>query len=455
MRAIIFSLVGFLALTVAGKAQATYLVSINTAPLIGHPAGPFSLAFQLGDGSGVGDGNNAAVLTDFTFGAGGSSSGTPQVVGGASGSLDSTVVLTDSGLVNSFAQTFTPGATLTFMLTLSTNLESGSVPDEFVFSILDNTGTPIPTQQGSLLNVFLAIYIASANPSIQTFASDPTRPPAGGGSPVTITPQINVQVPVTPMSFAVYATGMGCGALSFSATAYTDSFNSSLGSYDDTKQLSNGNVGVSGNANLSGSATINGAISTLSASTGNCQNGAPGITLSGKANATGGYAQLSIAPSYPNPVPGATGSQNYNFTSNATLPPGNYNNITVSGGSRLTFSAGTYNINSINLSGGSVLAVGSPGQVIVNVAGSNVSTPISLGGGSIVNPFGVPGNLLLIYGGNQPIVLSGGPASYASLYAPNSPVSLSGGSGWYGAMVVQTLNDSGGSPIHYDSNPAP
>lgn len=454
MKAIIFPFVAFLAFTVAGRAQATYVVSINTAPLIGHPAGPFSLAFQLGDGSGVGDGNNAAVLTDFTFGAGGSS-GTPQVMGGASGSLDSTVVLTDSGMVNFFAQTFTPGATLTFTLTLSTNLESGSVPDGFIFSILDNTGTPIPTLQGSLLNVFLAIYIASANPTIQTFASNPTQPPAAGGSPINITPQINVQVPVTPMSFAVYATGIGCGALNFSASAYIDSFNSSLGSYDDTEQLSNGNVGVSGNANLSGSATINGALSTLSASAGNCQNGAPGITLSGKANVTGGYAQLSIAPSYPNPVPGTTGSQSYNFTSNATLPPGNYNNITASGGHTLTFSAGTYNINSITLSGGSVLTVGSPGQVIVNVAGSNVATPISLGGGSIVNPFGVPGNLLLIYGGNQPIVLSGGPMCYALLYAPNSPVSLSGGSDWYGAMVVQTLNDSGGSAIHYDSNPEP
>jgi hypothetical protein len=36
------------------------------------------------------------------------------------------------------------------------------------------------------------------------------------------------------------------------------------------------------------------------------------------------------------------------------------------------------------------------------------------------------------------------------LYAPNAPVALDGGSDWFGAMVVGTLDDSGGVAIHYD-----
>ena len=40
---------------------------------------------------------------------------------------------------------------------------------------------------------------------------------------------------------------------------------------------------------------------------------------------------------------------------------------------------------------------------------------------------------------------------YADVYAPNSPINLSGGSHFYGALVGSTINNSGGTAIHYDS----
>src|SRR5207249_5160729 len=122
------------------------------------------------------------------------------------------------------------------------------------------------------------------------------------------------------------------------------------------------------------------------------------------------------------------------------------------GGHTLRLAPGTYNINSVVLSGGSVLSVSTPGRVIINVAGNNLqqSPPINFGGGSIVNPSGVPVNFQLIYGGKASVTLSGRSSSYALVYAPNAAVILSGSSDWYGALVVQTLDDSGGSPIHYD-----
>ena len=42
-----------------------FTIEVDTAPLIGHPAGPFSLEFQLNDGSGTSDGNNTALIGPF------------------------------------------------------------------------------------------------------------------------------------------------------------------------------------------------------------------------------------------------------------------------------------------------------------------------------------------------------------------------------------------------------
>jgi Concanavalin A-like lectin/glucanases superfamily/HpiC1 cyclase/MBG domain/Bacterial Ig-like domain/Cep192 domain 4/WD40-like Beta Propeller Repeat len=253
-----------------------------------------------------------------------------------------------------------------------------------------------------------------------------------------------------PLNYAAYATGTGCAAINMSSSSYTDSFDSSQGSYNQTKQNTGGNVGVSGNINLSGSATINGTISALNIKVGACKNGTPGITLSGSAKATGGYLQLSAPPSFANPPPVTPGSKDYSFSKNSSLSPGSYHNITVSGGATLTFSPGTYNLNSISLSGGSILTFSGTGQVVVNVAGNKVSQPLNLSGGTMVNPSGVPANFQFIYGGTGKLTLSGGSSSYGVVYAPNAPVTLSGSSGWFGALVVSTLTDSGGAPIHYD-----
>jgi hypothetical protein len=48
-----------------------YDVSIDTSPLVGNAAAPFSLDFQFIDGSGIDDGNNIVSLGNFDFGAGG------------------------------------------------------------------------------------------------------------------------------------------------------------------------------------------------------------------------------------------------------------------------------------------------------------------------------------------------------------------------------------------------
>ena len=55
----------------AGAARtSTYNVSMNTAPPIGHPAGPFTFYVAMTDGSGLSDGNNIITISNLDFGGG-------------------------------------------------------------------------------------------------------------------------------------------------------------------------------------------------------------------------------------------------------------------------------------------------------------------------------------------------------------------------------------------------
>lgn len=184
MRTIRLTLLTFVALT-AAHADIVYNVTLNTTPLIGHPAGPFSIGFEFADGSGIGDGNNAVFMSNFSFGAGGPS-GSPLTFGIAGGDLSASIVMADAAPDNIFVQSFVPGNTLSFFLDMTTNVDAGGTPDEFIMSILDNTLTPIPTTAASPLGPFLVIDIDSSNPTVQTFSSDSTQTPAGGGAPISI-----------------------------------------------------------------------------------------------------------------------------------------------------------------------------------------------------------------------------------------------------------------------------
>jgi len=89
-------------------ADAVFNVSLDTSQLsVLHPGASFALDFQLNDGSGSGDGNNTAILTNFLFG-GGSASGSPDLFGGVSGNLSTTVSFIDKAFLNEFTHGFYP-----------------------------------------------------------------------------------------------------------------------------------------------------------------------------------------------------------------------------------------------------------------------------------------------------------------------------------------------------------
>lgn len=177
-------------LSTAASANVIVDVSLDTSSLAGNSGSPFVLDLQLNDGSGTSDANNTAVVTQLSFGTG-SAVGVPQVGGGATASAG-TVTLADSGFVNFFDQSFTPGSKLSFDLNLTTNVDAGPTPDEFSMSLFDAAGNMIPTT--GLLSAFLVIDIDSNAPTIQTFAGSgdfaaigapivgPIAPP-GGSAP--------------------------------------------------------------------------------------------------------------------------------------------------------------------------------------------------------------------------------------------------------------------------------
>lgn len=183
------------------KASTTYNITFDTSALQGQPAAPYSLDFQFADGSGLGDGNNTVTLSDFQFG-GGSATGTANVFGGALGDLLGGVTFTDSAFFSELFQTFTPGSSLTFMLTLSNNADAPA-PDQFSFALLDNLLNNVPTQGPG--DVLLIADITSTGPIIQTFA--PITVTQGGTTSLLAQAPQASQVP-EPKTFLLIGTGL-------------------------------------------------------------------------------------------------------------------------------------------------------------------------------------------------------------------------------------------------------
>jgi hypothetical protein len=263
-------------------------------------------------------------------------------------------------------------------------------------------------------------------------------------------------------TYALFATASGCSSVSISGNGTVDSYNGLTNS---------GNVGTNGNATLSGNPVVNGAIYSPVAGSGNCSSKTmTGLGTSGKAQATGGLKALPAPVNYPlppapSPAPPTTtqnisgscgtvsGCSSAGGSKSVNLAPGGYGNLSASGGTTLHLSAGTYNFNSLTLSGNSILYVDS-GPVIINLAGASLSasgTALDLSGGSIVNPSEVTSNLQIYYAGSKACKVSGGTGSYAMVYAPNAAINISGGAHFYGSIIGSTINSSGNTAVHYDA----
>jgi len=155
------------------RADITENVTVDTSAL--GSSGQSEIFFVL-----IGDGNNSATLSSFGFGGG--SPGTFDSVnstGDVSGDIASTAFLSDnSSFTNVFAQNFTAGSGISFVLNLTTNLAAGPTPDEFGFVILDPSGNPIPTSDPTGNDNLVLINIDSTSPTPVSYSDLVTVTPA-------------------------------------------------------------------------------------------------------------------------------------------------------------------------------------------------------------------------------------------------------------------------------------
>jgi Tfp pilus assembly protein PilX len=301
-------------------------------------------------------------------------------------------------------------------------------------------------------------------------------------------------------AYAAFATNNGCGALGFGGGGTTNSYDSSQysGSGAVSFQSSGGNVGTNGNLLASGSkTTINGSLSTPRAGVGSCSSSAvTALSTNGNATVTGGVVELPQpivypVPPTPNPAPpqtnmsvqkkgSCTGIPNCSasgadtiITGGTTSSPTLIGNLNVNSGAVLHFAPPAsyspgpnsnspnpvvFNVNSVSFTGNATVQIDpvpgtNPPQyapILLNFAGTGVSTPIDFTGGTITNPTLNSAMFQIQYAGTGNVVLNGGAAAAGVLYAPNASLKFTGGGDWYGAVISQYVTDLGGAAIHYD-----
>jgi hypothetical protein len=300
-------------------------------------------------------------------------------------------------------------------------------------------------------------------------------------------------------NYAGFATGSGCGSITFNSGGTIDSYNSSnmtLQGGNPVTQTYFGNLGSNGNVNTASHTTIDGTFSSPDTGVGACGGGGGVDALTGNTNAvtgcgTGptncvaspGLVKLAqtvtmVPPVIPSSVPAPASA----VSSPSTLTPcdtncpqngnnhGNYGDISVSGNSSqiVTFvpavvggvcQPGIYYVNSITLTGHGSIAVGpcpnNPAQyqpVVINVVGQNQATPLDIGGNGIANPTFNSTLLQIQYAGSGTINLHGNGSSTGVLYAPNAAINFTGNADWYGSVIGNTISTVGnaGVSIHYD-----
>jgi len=276
-------------------------------------------------------------------------------------------------------------------------------------------------------------------------------------------------------AFAAFATAGSCGALSFTGNGNTDSYDSGsltlngagAATSSPTFQSYDGNVGTNGNQSDSGTnVQIYGSLSTPRVGVGSCTAGNITALTGSSTQISGGIIELPQAINLPTPsipAPGATGINNSatlcptSAAISAGCPtPGEYGDISLSGGNTVSFPPGTYNINSISLAGNASMQIvpdpvtGVYGPVIINVTGSGNSTPITITGNGISNPTYDSTMLQFNYAGSGTIKIAGNGSSAGVVYAPNASISFKGNGAFYGAVIGNQVSDVGNGSIHYD-----
>lgn len=226
------------------------------------------------------------------------------------------------------------------------------------------------------------------------------------------------------------------GLVRFRGGAVSDAYDSRDGDYgvgpitQDGDIMTNGSVDLQGNkSGVGGDAIVSGTVNKPGQVTGSVTEGAP-----------------------PQEYPAMPCPSSYTPITDMPVTPGVvYDALTgalVITSTTLTLPSGEYNFSSITMSGGATLDVAADSDVEIFVSGA-----IDISGNSHINNSTRDASNLTFYGcgtGTSTWNMSSGNNGYFSVYAPTREVILSGGNEVFGALTVGSLDNAGGSDIHFD-----
>lgn len=364
--------------------------------------------------------------------------------------------------------------------------------------IKENGSGPYTVAKG-LPATYAVCWDKSANPPVETATSSAANCAPGGSMPLARPVYLITSLAVSPTrtsrrmvqaetslgikyhpSYSVYGTSTACPAINFVGNGHTAGFTAVAGSTQNpppsANKTSGGDVGTNGGIALGGNSTIAGVAGVASnppCFTPNKMNSPPSAT-------TISPEKFPVFPA-PNPPPPTTHT---NITKSTTLTPGNtYGNISGSGSALITLQVpagqGTsanpaiFVMNSLSLTGQSTLTIAPASgsacggtiacYVEIILAGNGTSVPLSLAGGSLNNPSGIPQTMLFNVAqptgcGTSPcgtVQITGGAATYAVVNAPMDNVVVSGNGDIFGSIISYQTTVNGDGTIYHDSNGGP
>lgn len=339
-----------------------------------------------------------------------------------------------------------------------------------------------------LLSVRPLVVYGGSSDVVQTWqiVSDGTAGPTSSLATVEVMGTFEKSA-IPAETFAVFATDPGCGAITYSGSGRTDSYDSNAALGANGKPVvsdSGGAVGTNGNLSLGGTVDIYGNLSTPRTGVGTCEEGAvTALTTTGSANLHGETIHLPQSKVYPTPnVPSVLATApdldfsgtGLTATTCATTMAAQGWTCTVSGNTYTIAPAGssTLNVKNISIGANKTLVIAGSGTATINAnsfitAGTSTLsvspvTTLNLKGSYGVDPvMDMQGNfsttsydptkLQIAYDGTGTIKLRGNNELAATIYAPNALVDLSSSYDVYGSILAGRYSNSGGAIVHYDT----
>jgi hypothetical protein len=308
--------------------------------------------------------------------------------------------------------------------------------------------------------------------TIQTWqiVSDGTVPPSTAAI-VEVSATLERQFG-SAQTFAVFATGTGCGAITLGGNVQTASTSDGTTVVD-----SGGNVGTNGNMDIQGHVDVHGSLSSPKTGIGTCTNGTNVTALTEGGAATvdnNALVTLPQALSFPTPTapspnpPTATQSTCAQFavvlpatcttlSGTVTIDPMGTTVSLGNLGANVVLKGGSYNINSIgNVAVTTGTSLTGSNAVTINMAGRNsdgtqMATPFGMTSQTITNPSMDASKLEILYAGTGSFDMTGGSTASMLLYAPNATVTTHGNADFYGSLLVAGVTSSGTPRFIYDT----